>query len=156
MKGVAKSANRLSVAAGRLTIRYFSETKTDPESSQFVCKIVYDGSCPVCSRAVQALDIKGAELINARGNDGTVKDLEAKGIDLDQGMAVVYPNGDVRVGADAIAAMGEQKGGMLSDLLGSQTIRSLYPTMRAVRNSLIDESIAEQRAREDKETTNRK
>lgn len=63
-------------------------------------------------------------------------------------MAVVYPNGELRVGADAVAAMGKQKGGLLSTALNSGIMKSLYPALKAVRNSLIDESIAEQRARE--------
>ena len=57
--------------------------------------IVYDGECPFCSRYVKFLRLKeslgSVELIDARSNHQVVKEIIAKGYDLDEGM--VFKNG---------------------------------------------------------------
>lgn len=122
------------------------ETSRDTTSS---CKLVYDGSCPLCSTAVTRINIKGAELINARdASDPVVRSLEEKGYNLDKGMALIDGDGTIHFGAEAIAQMGKKKGGVYEKLLGSQSIRDSYGFFRSIRDRLIPETIAEQRARE--------
>lgn len=138
---------------------WFKETeslttnKPLPTNTPPSCKIVYDGSCPVCSTTVKNLKIENAELINARENSETVKQLEAQGFDLDKGMAVVESDGRVHFGSEAVKEMGRRKGGVFSTLFDSSLTDKLYPFFKKIRNSLIDESIAEQRTRETTEAT---
>ena len=113
------------------------------------CKLIYDGSCPACRMTVKGLNIKDAELINARkAGDPTVRALEAKGYNFDKGMALIETDGTIHFGADAVAAMGEKKGGLYKTILGSDIVRNNYSFLRGVRDALVPESIAEQRARE--------
>ena len=123
-----------------------------PSTQSNTCKVVYDGSCPVCRLAVNNLKNPNVELIDARGQSETVKALEQEGYDLDKGMVVMDERGSVHFGPDAVKKMGDLKGGLSSYLsgsrLGSQIIDRVYPFFKAVRNSLIPESIADQRSRE--------
>jgi predicted DCC family thiol-disulfide oxidoreductase YuxK len=67
--------------------------------------IVYDGRCPFCSRYVDYLSLQQkwerVKLIDARDNPGWKAYLDARGADLNGGMAVLY-DGDLFFGADAI------------------------------------------------------
>ncbi|KTC85577.1 MULTISPECIES: DCC1-like thiol-disulfide oxidoreductase family protein [Legionella] len=112
------------------------------------CKIVYDGSCPVCTLAVKKLGRSDVELVNARENVELTKKLNEQGFDLDKGMVVFGPEGKIHFGADAVKEIGKQKGGMYSFFLNSSLMEKVYPLLRAIRNSLIPETIAEQQARE--------
>ena len=113
------------------------------------CKLVYDGSCPTCRMTVENINIEGAVLVNARkGSDPTVSALEKQGYDFDKGMALVEPDGTVHFGADAVAAMGEKKGGIFKTILSSDFTRKHYTFLRSVRDALVPESIAAQHARE--------
>lgn len=92
------------------------------------------------------------EAINARENPELVKKLKDKGYDLDKGMVVSGPQGEVHFGAEAIKEMGKQTGGLSGWLLNSSWMKQVYPLMRAIRNSLIDESLAQKQAREETES----
>lgn len=131
------------------------ETAKDlPENPPSTCKVVYDGSCPVC-KTVEAMNLgKNVELVNARnGHDATVKSLEAKGYDLDGGMAVVKPDGKVLYGKDAVTELGRQQGGMVGKFLSSKLVENNYSVLRGIRNMFVDKSIAEQRALENIEAS---
>ncbi|ARG97822.1 DCC1-like thiol-disulfide oxidoreductase family protein [Legionella micdadei] len=155
-------ATRGSLAGTRrlfnVPTRYLStntpESAKEIESLPGNC-IVYDGSCPVCSLAVKKLKRPDVETINARENPELVKKLKEKGYDLDKGMVVSGPQGEVHFGSEAIREMGRQTGGLSGWLLNSSWMKSVYPLMRAVRNSLIPESLAEKQAREEAEATNK-
>src|SRR5262245_38670142 len=70
--------------------------------------VVYDGDCPFCSRYVTMLRLRDAlgkvRLVNAREDDGLVRELKAARVDLDEGM--VLKLGDrLYHGADCISML---------------------------------------------------
>lgn len=110
---------------------------------------VYDGDCPVCTHAVQALRIKQefGELftLNAREvrHDPLIEEINQRGLDLDEGM-VIYANEQFYHGKEALKFMaryGESKNILMavfkglfwSDILS----RLAYPWMRGYRNGLL-------------------
>ncbi|MGH1377733.1 MAG: DUF4166 domain-containing protein [Alphaproteobacteria bacterium] len=110
---------------------------------------VYDGDCPVCSRAAEALHIKqelgSLSVLNAReaNGDPLINEINRRGLDLDDGM-VVYANDRFYHGKDALKFMakyGESKNILMcvskclfwSDILS----RLIYPWMRGARNWLL-------------------
>lgn len=110
---------------------------------------IYDGDCPLCTRAALALRIKKAygalHLIDARENPGhpLVRKVTALQLDLDEGM-VLYDGDRFHHGKDALKLMArysEHKGFFnlftkslyWSDFLACLT----YPPMRATRNWLL-------------------
>jgi predicted DCC family thiol-disulfide oxidoreductase YuxK len=109
--------------------------------------IIYDSECPVCtaySCSVEVGDNRAKpRLISARGSDSEVSAALAAGLDLDEGMVVLY-KGERYHGADAmhiLALAAPAKGlfGHLNRLLfGSRRVaKFLYPAMRAGRNLLL-------------------
>lgn len=110
---------------------------------------VYDGECPVCKHAAQALRIKQEfgelHLLNAReaADHGLVEQISRLGYDLDEGM-VIYARQQYYYGAQALkfmAAHGRQQNGFMffcRSLFWSASLTKLfYPWMRGVRNWLI-------------------
>jgi len=109
--------------------------------------LVYDGDCPFCSRYVGLLRLRQAlgpvTLINAREPHAIVERLRARGVDLNEGMALV--DGDrISHGQDCIhelALMTTQSG--LFNRLNAAIFRSrrasalLYPVLRAGRNATL-------------------
>lgn len=110
---------------------------------------VYDGDCPICTYAAEALQIKqdfGAlSIINAREvkDDPLIEEINQRGLDLDEGM-VIYVDDQFYHGKEAlqfIAKYGETKslfmrffkGLFWSDMLS----RIMYPWMRGMRNWLL-------------------
>lgn len=109
--------------------------------------IVYDGDCPFCSRYVKLLRLRRAvgavKLLNAREAHPIVTMLKSKGINLDEGMALISGK-EISVGDDCIhklALMSTQ-----SDwfnrvnywVFRSPTIsKLLYPVLRLGRNSTL-------------------
>ncbi len=70
--------------------------------------IVYDGDCPVCGEYVAHMRLRKAlgavKLVNARDGGPEVAEIEARGLDLDEGMAMKL-GGRVYHGADCVHAM---------------------------------------------------
>lgn len=110
---------------------------------------VYDGECPICMHAAQALRIKSdyGELftINAResNDDPLVLEINRRGLDLDEGM-VIFANERFYHGKEALKFMSSYgdsgnmfmtffKGLFWSDSLS----RIAYPWMRGTRNWLL-------------------
>ncbi|KTD31261.1 MULTISPECIES: DCC1-like thiol-disulfide oxidoreductase family protein [Legionella] len=148
---LASNSRLFTTPARYLSTKPSSEPINNPASLPGNC-IVYDGSCPVCTLAVKKLKRPDVEAINARENPELVKKLKDKGYDLDKGMVVSGPQGEVHFGAEAIKEMGKQTGGLSGWLLNSSWMKQVYPLMRAIRNSLIDESLAQKQAREETES----
>lgn len=107
---------------------------------------VYDGECPICTQAAEALRIKqdyGAlHTLNVResNNDPLIAAINRLGLDLDEGM-VIYADGKFFHGKDAlkfIASYGDNKNVFMMAFKGlfwSNGISSLmYPWMRGARN----------------------
>lgn len=110
---------------------------------------VYDGECPLCTHAAQALRIRQAvgplHLINAReqSNHPILAEVNAGGYDLDEGMVIKFGDRFYH-GADALGVMALLGTGtgwfnrMNALLFRSKTMATLlYPSMRGVRNLLI-------------------
>ena len=118
------------------------------EEKSGVC-FVYDGDCPICTRAAEALRIKQAfgslSLLNAREakDDPLIDEINRRGLDLDEGM-VIYAHGQFYHGKDALKFMakhGEAKNIFMSAskvLFWSDFLsRVMYPWMRGARNWLL-------------------
>lgn len=110
---------------------------------------VYDGECPLCTRAAQALRIRKAvgtlHLVDARseGAHPLVHEINRRGLDLDEGMVLAF-GGQFYHGADALqmmALLGSGQGWfnrMNAALFRKPAIARLaYPAMRGVRNLLV-------------------
>ena len=110
---------------------------------------VYDGACPVCTYAAEALRIKkefgSLSLLNAReaSDDPLIEEINRRGLDLDEGM-VIYARGHFYHGKDALKFMAKHgdannvlmttfKGLFWSDILS----QLLYPWIRGGRNWLL-------------------
>lgn len=109
--------------------------------------IIYDSECPVCtaySCSVEVGDNRAKpRLISARGSDSEVSAALAAGLDLDEGMVVLY-KGERYHGAEAlhILALASPPKGLFSHLnrllFGSRRVaKILYPGLRAGRNLLL-------------------
>lgn len=109
--------------------------------------IIYDSECPVCtaySCSIEVGDNRGKpRLISARGDDSEVSAALAAGLDLDEGMVVLY-KGERYHGAEAmhILALAAPAKGLFGHLnrflFGSRRVaKFLYPAMRAGRNLLL-------------------
>lgn len=109
---------------------------------------MYDGECPLCTNAAQALRIKQhygeLHLLDARtGTDPLLQKISDLGIDLDDGM-VIYADGKFYHGKNALKFMAKYGDGsngftaICKGLFWSETVSNLtYPWMRGVRNSLL-------------------
>ena len=124
-------------------------TQPFPEETKGDVWFVYDGDCPICDMAAQALEIKrtvGAlHLVNARdGQDHPIlREIEARRLDLDDGMVLRFQD-RLYHGQDALcmmALLGSGQGWfnrMNAVLFRSRTLARLcYPGMRAARNLLL-------------------
>lgn len=110
---------------------------------------VYDGDCPLCRTAAQALRMKSSvgelHLVDARNapGDPVLAEVNARGLDLDEGAVIKY-GGRFYHGDDAIhmmALLGSGQGWfnrMNAGLFRSKTMaRVCYPAMRGTRNFLV-------------------
>ena len=106
--------------------------------------VIYDGECPFCSRFVAFQQLREAlnalQLVDARERPDLVREFEAAGMPLDQGMALVL-NGEVYYGADCLnrlALMSSRNDAfnkLNAAIFHSPTVsRLLYPILRAGRN----------------------
>lgn len=110
---------------------------------------VYDGDCPLCTSAAQALKIKESHgplhIIDARRSDQPelMSTIKQRNYDLDQGM-VIYHSGVFYHGQEALyfMALHSQPSGLYNRinrlLFRSKLLRkTAYPFMRGCRNTLI-------------------
>lgn len=110
-------------------------------------RIVYDGGCPLCSAFVRRLQPRNPamrlELINARADLDQRRALADRGIDLEEGFAVVVSDA-CRTGADAAHALAKLHTG--TGLTGRFAIWCFgtrrraelsYPLFRACRRLLL-------------------
>lgn len=106
--------------------------------------IVYDGECPFCSEYVKMVRLREAvgkvNLVNARDNHPAVNFAVAKGVDLNEEMALII-NGEIHSGPDCmhrIALMSTGAGpfnALMARVFSSpRTARVLYPFLRTGRN----------------------
>ena len=109
--------------------------------------LVYDWQCPACNLYCHQLCIResGARfrLIDARDNPGVMKEITARGFDIDQGM-ILKMNDRFYYGADAIhklalIASPSTVFNRLNILIFRSRRRAqrLYPVLRASRNFLL-------------------
>ncbi|WP_371731845.1 DCC1-like thiol-disulfide oxidoreductase family protein [Ruegeria sp. HKCCA6707] len=109
--------------------------------------LIYDGDCPFCSRYVAMVRLKEAigpvNLVDARNGGDVVEQILAKGLDLDDGMVLLF-NGDYYHGAECIhrLALLSTRSGLFNRLnalvFRSPTMsRVLYPVLRFGRNTVL-------------------
>jgi len=106
--------------------------------------IVYDGQCPFCARFVQLLRLRDAlgpvELVDARKGGAIVEEVEAEGLDLDEGM-VLKMDGRLYHGAECMhrLALLSTPSSLFNQINGAifrsrALSRVLYPPLRSGRN----------------------
>lgn len=109
--------------------------------------LVYDGDCPVCSSYVRFVRLRESvgevRLLNARDGGEEVESLQRQGIDLDEGMALLY-NGRIYHGSDCIHMMAllSTRAGWFNRINAAifrseRASRLLYPVLRTGRNLLL-------------------
>jgi predicted DCC family thiol-disulfide oxidoreductase YuxK len=109
--------------------------------------IFYDGQCPFCTNYVKLLHLRQmiAELtlIDARGGSALVKEMQDRGVNLDEGMVLIL-DGKVFHGADClnqIVIQGLSKGpfaAVNARLFGSRRVaRFFYPILKMGRRIIL-------------------
>jgi predicted DCC family thiol-disulfide oxidoreductase YuxK len=109
--------------------------------------LVYDRECPVCDaycRLARVRESAGTlRLVNARDESAVMREITARGLDIDEGM-VLKVGDTLYYGADAIHALSllSSRSGIFNRMtylvFGSRTLsRLLYPVLRALRNLLL-------------------
>lgn len=120
---------------------------SDPGFDPNITWIVYDGECPFCTQYVKLVRLRETvgvvKPINAREDHPVVRYVRAKGIDLNQEMALVT-KGEVMAGPDVIhrlALLSTGSGffnGLMSKMFASKGLtRFMYPIMRTGRNTTL-------------------
>lgn len=109
--------------------------------------LVYDGDCPFCSRFVTLVRFKKAvgavELVDARSDRGVVDCLRGRGIDLDEGMALVFGgriyHGDACLQRLAMMSTSSDLFNRFNGWVFRSSLRSrlLYPWLRFARNCAL-------------------
>ncbi|MGO2510294.1 DCC1-like thiol-disulfide oxidoreductase family protein [Marinomonas polaris] len=109
--------------------------------------LIYDKECPACHFYCQIVRIRQSVgelvLIDARDNPEVMVEVNAKGLDIDQGM-VLKMDGQFYYGADAIhlLALLSGRSGVFNRLnywlFSSKKVAAiLYPVLRSFRNVLL-------------------
>ncbi|MBU1293593.1 MAG: DUF393 domain-containing protein [Gammaproteobacteria bacterium] len=109
--------------------------------------LIYDKECPACHFYCQIVRIRQSVgelvLIDARDNPEVMVEVNAKGLDIDQGM-VLKMDGQLYYGADAIhlLALLSGRSGVFNRLnywlFSSKKVAAiLYPVLRSFRNVLL-------------------
>lgn len=109
--------------------------------------LVYDGECPVCSTYVRYVRIRESvgkiTLIDAREGGPWVRRIQEEGLDLNEGMVLVYGN-RIYHGADCIhmLALLSSPSGLFNRANAAifrrpGLARVLYPVLRSGRNLLL-------------------
>ena len=109
--------------------------------------VVYDGECPFCSRYVKLLRLSAAagriELVDARHPHPIVQMLQTKGIDLDEGMALVQgdqiSHGDECIHKLALMTTPSNAFNRINALIfrSAKASSVLYPILRSARNATL-------------------
>jgi predicted DCC family thiol-disulfide oxidoreductase YuxK len=106
--------------------------------------IIYDGECPFCANYMRLTKLKASigpvRLIDARAGGPEVEFVKAQGLDLDEGMAMVY-EGQLYHGGDClnVMAMLSSDSGVFNKISAwvfksKGRARALYPTLKCGRN----------------------
>lgn len=110
-------------------------------------ELVYDGKCPVCSAYClglkQETKNEALVLVDAREPSPIMKEINAKGLDIDEGM-VLKADGRLFYGADAIYELSKRNrtsglyGWMNRLFFHSQPMAAIfYPLGKACRNIVL-------------------
>ena len=105
--------------------------------------IIYDGECPFCANFVKLYAIRkkvtDVELIDARGQRGLVQELRSQGMDVNEGMVVIW-QGHYYFGAAGmhmLSVLGTETGifGVFNQLLfqNRRVAGLIYPALAAGR-----------------------
>ena len=114
-------------------------------SSDDVSELVYDWQCPACNLYCHLLCIREGQfrLVNARDNPEAMKEITARGFDIDQGM-ILKMNDQFYYGAAAIHKLALiASPSTVFNRFNIWIFRSrrraelLYPVLRACRNFLL-------------------
>ncbi|MFN2331655.1 MAG: DCC1-like thiol-disulfide oxidoreductase family protein [Halomonas sp.] len=118
-----------------------------PDETRHRLRLVYDGDCPMCRRYVRwqriRRDVGELELIDGRQASETLRELSARGIDLDQGFALQVGDRWYH-GSEALhrlSLLGTRSGvfnRLMYRLFASpRRAARLYPWLKACRNILL-------------------
>jgi predicted DCC family thiol-disulfide oxidoreductase YuxK len=119
----------------------------EPDKSGREILLVYDGECPLCNAYCKVARIRESlgtlKLIDARESSDVRDEMTAKGLDIDQGMALKVGD-SLYYGSDAIFTLSlmSSRLGVFNRfnywLFGSQRrAHLLYPLLRSCRNLLL-------------------
>ena len=109
--------------------------------------LVYDKDCPACNAYCQLVRIRQSvgelQLINAREDSVVMRELTARGLDIDQGMVLLIGN-NTYYGSDAIYMLSllSSRNGIFNRLnyhlfKSRRVAKVLYPLLRGCRNVLL-------------------
>lgn len=109
--------------------------------------VVYDGDCPLCANFVKFYSVRkntgDVELINARERPALVRDLRSRGMEINDGMIVMW-RGHHYYGAEGmhlLSILGNDSGvtGMLNRLLfrNKKIAATVYPVLAAGRRMTL-------------------
>lgn len=109
--------------------------------------LVYDKDCPACKAYSQLVRIRQSvgelQLVNAREDSGVMRELTARGLDIDQGMVLLIGN-STYYGSDAIYMLSllSSRSGIFNRLnyhlfKSRRVAKVLYPLLRGCRNMLL-------------------
>ena len=109
--------------------------------------LVYDKDCPACNAYSQLVRIRQSvgelQLVNAREDSVVMRELTARGLDIDQGMVLLVGN-NTYYGSDAIYMLSllSSRSGIFNRLnyhlfKSRRVAKVLYPLLRGCRNVLL-------------------
>ena len=109
--------------------------------------LVYDKDCPACNAYSQLVRIRQSVgellLVNAREDSAVMRELTARGLDIDQGMVLLVGN-NTYYGSDAIYMLSllSSRSGVFNHLnyhlfKSRRVAKVLYPLLRGCRNVLL-------------------
>jgi predicted DCC family thiol-disulfide oxidoreductase YuxK len=110
--------------------------------------VIYDGECPFCSSYVSMMRLREAvgevELVDARGDDPRVGQVQRAGHDLDQGMVVLWQD-EVFFGDRAVhllATLSAEGGGAFNGIQRAvfsnpRRAARIYPALAAGRRLFL-------------------
>lgn len=110
-------------------------------------RLVYDKDCPACNAYSQLVRIRQSvgelQLVNAREDSALMRQLTARGLDIDQGMVLLIGN-NTYYGSDAIYMLSllSSRSGIFNSLnyhlfKSRRVAKVLYPLLRGCRNMLL-------------------